>query len=236
MDETTRKYRILYNLLIEISKKDKKNEKLDEILIDQKLCISNPSLIEFKRSFQAMKRLTDVEKKEILINFENAIKSRIEIIKVLERKLTNDQLILSLTELRRYEEEIAKLDDQLKQLSNEYIDEAIDYIDNYAIKFKSLLDVHQLNYDLNQLQNVLVKIRLEKAERTYSLYGNEDKMKQLKNEREQLSNELKQLQAKEQQLIERKRRIEQMDVDLINNFKNLKNNFKITEWVMNTLE
>lgn len=234
MDETKRKYRILYFLLNELATKDA-NGKLAEILNDQRLAISNPSLISFKKAFQNMKRLTDIEKKEILINFEKEINLRLEIVKVIENNLTNQTFIKSVEQLKQLEQEIIELDDQLKQLSKEYTEEAIDFIDNES-KFKQVLDINQLNYELNQLQNLLVKIRLEKAERIHLEYGNEDKIKELKNERDQLLNQLKQYNLKEQQLIERKRMIEQMNTDLVNNYKNLKNNYKITEWVLSTLE
>lgn len=235
MDEARRKYRLLYFLLDQLANKDK-SSKLNEILTDHKLTIANPSLIAFKKAFQSMRRLNDIEKKEVLINFEKEIHSRLEIVRVLERNLSDQTFVGRVEELQRLEQAIDQLNEQLRQLSKEYADEAIDYIDNYACKFKSLLDIHQLNYDLNQLQNVLVKIRLEKAERTYSQYGDEEKIDALRREREQLQSQLKQLNLKEQQLVERKRLIEQMDADLVSDYKNLKNNYKITEWVMNTLE
>lgn len=235
MDETKRKYRIIYCLLNQLANKDK-SSKLNEILTDQKLTISNPSLIAFKKAFQSMRRLNDIEKKEVLINFEKEVSCRLEIIRALERALTEKTFVAGVQQLKHLEQEIDKLDEQLKQLSKEYADEAIDYIDNYACKFKSLLDIHQLNYDLNQLQNVLVKIRLAKAEATYALYGDGEKIEALKREREELLSQQKALHLKEKQLVERKRLIEQMDADLVSNYKSLKNSFKITEWVMHTLE
>lgn len=235
MDDARRKYRIIYALLNQLADKDK-SSKLNEILTDQKLMISNPSLIAFKKAFQSMRRLNDIEKKEVLINFEKELNARLAVIRTLVRSLADQTFIGSVEQLKQLEQSIDQLDEQLRQLSNEYADEALDYIDNYASKFKSLLDINQLNYDLNQLQNVLVKIRLEKAERTYALYGDAEKIDALKREREQLLSQLKQLTVKEQQLVERKRLIEQMDADLIANYKDLKNNYKITEWVMNTLD
>lgn len=213
-----------------------KSSKLNEILTDHKLTITNPSLIAFKKAFQNMRRLNDIEKKEVLINFEKEIHSRLEIVRALERNLSEPAFVGHVEELKRLEQEIDQLNEQLKQMSKEYADEAIDYIENYANKFKTLLDVHQLNYDLNKLQNALVKIRLDKAESTYREYGNEEKIEALRREREQLQSQMKRLNVREQQLVERKRLIEQMDADLVSNYKSLKNNYKITEWVMNTLE
>lgn len=236
MDETKRKYRILYFLLNELSSKEKLNGKLKEISNDQKLSISNPALIAFKKAFQNMKRLNEIEKKEILINFEKEINTRLEVVRSLEQCLTSRTFADNVGRLHALEQEIVGLEEQLRQLAKAYTEEAIDYIDNYASKFKSVLDINQLNYDLNQLQNVLVKIRLEKAERTYARYGDGDKIKELRNEREQLLSQLKALNAKEQNLIERKRSIEQMDADLVNKYKSLKNDYKITEWVMNTFD
>lgn len=232
-----RKYRILYFVLNEMVRDNKiLNLKLECIINDHKLRLSNPSLIAFKQAFQNVKKLNEIDKKEILIQVDRELSSRLEYFKSLETSLTADKYKESVEELKKMEKEAKKLENQLKVVAEDYTEEAIDYIDNYASKFKSVLDINQLNYDLNQLQNVMVKTRLEKAENTFKLYGDEDRIKELKQEREQLLAQLKQLTQKEQKLSERKRLIEKMDEDLVETYKNLKNNYKITEWVMNTLE
>lgn len=243
--------RILSLLLqtVATNKEEQEPSELEKRVLQAKLKLQMPSLFELIQLMKKDEPIDSTMASDLRFALREAIENRLQELKKLLvspeeqsmcsandlNDLVEDRLQLldsQLSELEDLDRHEAQLVDEIKPNLKEFINVFEFLLIDHGLKFQIDYDKKTIEGMILKAQSLLVQCRYRDTKKAFEKYGNKEKVAELRRKKEQLENRNKTFKRQLQKAYENKKKLEMIDVDLMQQLFKLSNELEQKKWAL----